>query len=79
MNVILLMLSPYHNRLTIRKEGIRITCVRLNSKTYIFFSLKNLIKSYFIFINLINLFHHEFLISQQNWLYIKRKNLCHQQ
>ena len=38
MNVILLKLSPQHNRLTIRKEGIRITWFKLNSKTYIIFS-----------------------------------------
>ena len=78
MNIILLKLSPRHNNLTIRKEGIRVTWLKLNNKTYIFF-IENFIKLYLIFINLIHSFHHNCLISQQNWLYIKRKNLCHQE
>ena len=94
MNLILLKLSSQHNRLTIRKEGITITWLKLNNETYIFF-IKSFIKFYLIFINLINLFqynclikfylifinlfHHNCLNSQENCLYIKRKNLCHQQ
>ena len=77
MNIILLKLSPQHSRLSIRKEGIRITWLKLNSKTYIFF-IEDFIKFYLIFINLISFFHHNSLISQQNWLYIKIKNICHQ-
>ena len=77
MNVTLLKLSPQHYRLTIRKEGIRITWLKLNSKTYIFF-IENFIKFYLIFINLINFFHHICLISQRNWVYINRKNISDQ-
>ena len=40
MNVILLKLSPQHSSLKIRKEKIRITCLKLNNKTYIFLSSK---------------------------------------
>ena len=57
MNVLLLKLSPQQNRLTIRREGIRITCLKLNSKTHIYFA-KNFMKFYLIFVNLINFFHH---------------------
>ena len=78
MNVTLLMLCPQRNRSAIWKEGITITCLELNSKTYISF-IKNFIEFDLIFINLIIFFHHNCLISQQNWLYIKIKNLCHQQ
>ena len=40
MNVILLKFSPQHSRLTICREGIGITCLTLNNKTYIFTSSK---------------------------------------
>ena len=41
---------------------------------------KNFINSYWSFINLINFSHQSFRILQKNWrLYIKRKNICHQQ
>ena len=73
MNVILLKLSTQHNSLTIREDGIRITWLKLNNKIYIIFFIKNFNKFYSIFKNLINLFQHDFLISQQKWLYIKRK------
>lgn len=69
MNVILLKLSSHHNRLTIRKEGIIITCLK-NNKTYKFLSpiiLLNCIRS---LISSINFLHHYCLISKQNWLYI---------
>ena len=39
-NVILLKWFPQHSRLTIRTEGIWITCLKLNNKTYIFFHQK---------------------------------------
>ena len=69
MNVLLLKLSSHHNRLTIRKDGIIITCLE-NNKTYKFLSpiiLSNSIRS---LINSINFLHHNYLISKQNWLYI---------
>lgn len=69
MNVLLLKLSSHHNRLTIRKDGIIITCLE-NNKTYKFLSpiiLSNSIRS---LISSINFLHHNYLISKQNWLYI---------
>ena len=72
INILLLKLSLHHNRLTIRKEDIRITCLKLNNKTYIFLSSKILSNSIWSLISLINFFHHNCLILQQNWL---RNNL----
>ena len=68
MNVILLTLSPQHNRLTIRKAGIRITCLEMNSKTYI--SLKSIC---LIFINLIIFFNHICPISQRTNYTLREK------
>ena len=75
-NVILLKWPPQHSRLTIRKEGYKFRV--LNWIRRISF-IKKFIKFYSYFINVINLFNQSCLILQQNWLYIKRKNLCHQQ
>ena len=75
MNVILLKLPPQHSRLTLRKEGIRVTCLTLNNLTYTFFHQKFYQILFDIEINLINLFHHNCVISQQNRLYIKRKKI----
>ena len=47
-------------------------------KRRIFF-IKNFIKFYLYFINVINIFNQNYLILQQNWRYNKRKNLCQQQ
>ena len=55
------------------------TCLKLNNKTYIFLSSEILSSSILSFINLINFFHQYYLILLENWLYIMRKNLCHQQ
>ena len=41
--------------------------------------IKSFINFYLSFINLINFSHQNCLILQQNWLYIKRKNIFHQQ
>ena len=73
MNVILLKLPPQHSRLTLRKEGIRVTCLTLNNLTYTFFHQKFYQILFDTEVNLINLFHHNCVISQQNRLYIKRK------
>ena len=75
ISVIILKLSPQQSRLTIRKEGIRNTCLKLNRKTYIFLSSKIFSNSIWSLINFMFFLHHNCLISQQNWLYIKRKSL----
>ena len=77
-NFILLKWPPQHRRLTMRKEVIRITCLKLYNKAYIFLS-SNFITFFLCFIDVINFFNQNCLILQQNWLYIKSKNLCHQQ
>ena len=41
--------------------------------------IKKFVKFYLYFINVINSFNQNCLILQQNWLYITRKNPCHQQ
>ena len=75
MNIILLKLSPKHNRLTTRKEGIRITDPNWIARLIYFFHQK----FYQILFDLYKfnkfLSHHNCLILQQNWLYIERKSL----
>ena len=65
MTVALLKLSPQNSRLTMRKEGKRITYLILNNKTYIYIT-KIFMKYYLIFNQLIIFFHHKCLILQQN-------------
>ena len=73
--------SPYGSISKTRKrprdKDLWITCLKLNSKTYIFLSSKILSNS--IDVSSMYFFNHNCLILQQNWLHIKRKNLCHQQ
>ena len=65
-------------RLTIRKEGIWITCLKLNNKTIIFLSSE--ILSHCIYVSSKQpIFIQNCLVLQQNWLCIKIKNICHQQ
>ena len=45
INVVVIKLSSQHNRLTMQKERIRITCLKLNSQAYIFLSSKILSNS----------------------------------
>ena len=62
-----------------RYEGTWIiVSIWIRKPIYISF-IKNFTKFYLCFINVINIFNQNCLILQQNWLYIKRKNICHQQ
>ena len=71
INVVLLKWPPQLNRLTIRKPGIWIRCLKLNKKMCIFFLSISFSNSILSFINLINLFHQNYLILQKNGVYIK--------
>ena len=73
MNVALLKWHLHHSRLAIRREGIWITGLKLNNKTYIFLLSNVLSNSVLSFMNFINFLHQNCLILQQNWLYIKKK------
>ena len=71
ISVILPKRPSQHSRLTIRKEGIWISCLALNNKTYIFVSSKVLSRSMLSFVTLITSFHQTCLILPNVFLLIQ--------